>query len=155
MITLCMIVRDESRVLARCLQSVAPFIDRYCIVDTGSTDGTQAIPRAVLGAMPGEVHERPWRDFATNRNEAIALASPGADYLLVMDADDVLVAESGIAWGVLGADGYRVRIQYGGSVKPENAGELMSQPDIDGALVGGASLDARSFAQIVKAAREE
>jgi triosephosphate isomerase (TIM) len=49
----------------------------------------------------------------------------------------------------------RVRIQYGGSVKPENARELMSQPDIDGALVGGASLDPRSFAQIVKAAREE
>jgi len=49
----------------------------------------------------------------------------------------------------------RVRIQYGGSVKPENARELMSQADIDGALVGGASLDARSFAQIVKAAREE
>jgi triosephosphate isomerase len=49
----------------------------------------------------------------------------------------------------------RVRIQYGGSVKPENARELMSQPDIDGALVGGASLDPRSFAQIVKAAREK
>jgi triosephosphate isomerase (TIM) len=49
----------------------------------------------------------------------------------------------------------RVRIQYGGSVKPENARELMSEPDIDGALVGGASLDPRSFAQIVKAARDE
>ena len=49
----------------------------------------------------------------------------------------------------------RVRIQYGGSVKPENARELMSQRDIDGALVGGASLDPRSFAQIVKAAREK
>jgi len=49
----------------------------------------------------------------------------------------------------------RVRIQYGGSVKPENAGELMMQPDIDGALVGGASLDPRSFVQIVKAARDE
>jgi triosephosphate isomerase (TIM) len=49
----------------------------------------------------------------------------------------------------------RVRIQYGGSVKPENARELMRQADIDGALVGGASLDPRSFAQIVKAAREE
>lgn len=49
----------------------------------------------------------------------------------------------------------RVRIQYGGSVKPENARELMSQPDIDGALVGGASLDSRSFAQIVKAAHTE
>src|SRR5256885_6296098 len=49
----------------------------------------------------------------------------------------------------------RVRIQYGGSVKPDNARELMSQPDIDGALVGGASLDPRSFAQIIRAAIEE
>ena len=48
----------------------------------------------------------------------------------------------------------RVRIQYGGSVKPENAHEIMSEADIDGALVGGASLDPRSFAQIVKAARK-
>jgi len=46
----------------------------------------------------------------------------------------------------------KIRIQYGGSVKPDNAHELMEQPDIDGALVGGASLDARSFAGIVKAA---
>lgn len=49
----------------------------------------------------------------------------------------------------------RMRIQYGGSVKPANARELMSQADIDGALVGGASLEARSFAEIVKAARAE
>ena len=45
----------------------------------------------------------------------------------------------------------KVRIQYGGSVKPANAVELLSQPDIDGALVGGASLEARGFAEIVKA----
>jgi triosephosphate isomerase len=48
------------------------------------------------------------------------------------------------------ADG--VRIQYGGSVKPDNAKELISQPDIDGALVGGASLAAGSFVALVKAA---
>ena len=45
----------------------------------------------------------------------------------------------------------KIRIQYGGSVKPDNARTLLSQPDIDGALVGGASLDPRSFAQIVQA----
>ncbi len=45
-----------------------------------------------------------------------------------------------------------VRIQYGGSVKPENAAELMSQPDVDGALVGGASLKAKDFLAIVKGA---
>ena len=44
------------------------------------------------------------------------------------------------------------RILYGGSVKPDNVDELMAQPDIDGALVGGASLDPRSFAQIVQGA---
>lgn len=46
----------------------------------------------------------------------------------------------------------KIRIQYGGSVKPDNAKELLHQPDIDGALVGGASLDPRSFAKIVQAA---
>jgi triosephosphate isomerase (TIM) len=44
----------------------------------------------------------------------------------------------------------RVRVQYGGSVKPANARELMSQPDVDGALVGGAALEVRSFSDIVK-----
>lgn len=49
-----------------------------------------------------------------------------------------------------GADAAQIiRIQYGGSVKPSNVGELMAQPDIDGALVGGASLTADSFAKIV------
>jgi triosephosphate isomerase len=49
--------------------------------------------------------------------------------------------------------GNQVRVLYGGSLKPENAAEILSQPDIDGALVGGASLDAESFAAIVEAAR--
>src|SRR5437899_3427399 len=56
-------------------------------------------------------------------------------------------------WDETAAD--RIRIQYGGSGKPENACDLMTRTDIDGALVGGASLDPRSFAQIVKAARDE
>ncbi len=47
----------------------------------------------------------------------------------------------------------KIRIQYGGSVKPDNAKQLLHQPDIDGALVGGASLDARAFAAIVLASR--
>ena len=49
-----------------------------------------------------------------------------------------------------GGAGDRIRIQYGGSVKPENVDELMAQPDIDGALVGGASLDPAAFSRIVK-----
>jgi triosephosphate isomerase len=51
-----------------------------------------------------------------------------------------------------GAAANRIRILYGGSVKPANAAELMAQPDVDGALVGGASLDPEEFAAIVEAA---
>ncbi len=51
---------------------------------------------------------------------------------------------------LFGAAGEAIRIQYGGSVKPDNVAELMAQPDIDGALVGGASLDPESFAAIVR-----
>jgi triosephosphate isomerase len=54
-------------------------------------------------------------------------------------------------FGGRGAD--QCRILYGGSVKPENIAELIQQPDVDGALVGGASLDVKSFAAIVGAAR--
>jgi len=54
--------------------------------------------------------------------------------------------------GVAGADANATRILYGGSVKPNNAAELFSQPDIDGALVGGASLVAADFAAIINAA---
>jgi len=49
-----------------------------------------------------------------------------------------------------GANAGQIRIQYGGSVKPENAAELLAQPDIDGALVGGASLDPESFSAIIR-----
>lgn len=53
----------------------------------------------------------------------------------------------------LGADGGGLRILYGGSVKPENAAELLAVPDVGGALIGGASLDAHSFIRIAQAAR--
>ncbi len=55
-------------------------------------------------------------------------------------------------FGVEAAD--RCRVLYGGSVKPDNIAKLITEPDIDGALVGGASLDAKSFAAIVSAAEE-
>ena len=49
----------------------------------------------------------------------------------------------------------QIRIQYGGSVKPENIKELMAEPHIDGALVGGASLDPQSFLQLLEAGKNE
>jgi triosephosphate isomerase len=67
-------------------------------------------------------------------------------------AQEVHAALRAILRELVGATADAVRIQYGGSVKPENAAELMAQPDVDGALVGGASLVAGDFARIVKGA---
>ena len=70
------------------------------------------------------------------------------------DAQEVCAAIRRLVQEGHGADAAAsIRIQYGGSVKPENVTELMDQPDIDGALVGGASLDADSFAAIIKFGR--
>jgi len=55
--------------------------------------------------------------------------------------------------GIDASAGEAVRVQYGGSVKPDNAAELLALPDVDGALVGGAALEPASFAAIVEAAR--
>lgn len=85
-----MIVKNEAPVIRRCLDSVLPLISHWVIVDTGSTDGTQDIVRAHMANIPGSLHERPWRDFAHNRTESLALARPHADYSLVIDADDYL-----------------------------------------------------------------
>jgi triosephosphate isomerase len=67
------------------------------------------------------------------------------------DAQTVIGCIRGQISRLYGEDaGSAVRIQYGGSVKPANIAELMSQPDIDGALVGGASLDAEEFSRIIR-----
>lgn len=87
-----MIVRNEAPVIARCLASVRPWISRWCILDTGSVDGTQDIIRESLAGVPGALHEAQWSDFATARNQAMDLAHAldGWDHLLVIDADEVL-----------------------------------------------------------------
>ncbi len=90
-ICLNMIVRNEARVIKRCLSSVKHLIDYWVIVDTGSTDGTQELIRQTLLDIPGELFERPWVNFGHNRNEALQLAKEKGDYLLFIDADDYLV----------------------------------------------------------------
>ena len=94
-ICLNMIVKNESAVITRCLASVKPFIDYWVIVDTGSDDNTQEIIKEFLKDIPGEVHERPWKNFSFNRNEALALAQGKGEYILFMDADDYLTYEPG------------------------------------------------------------
>lgn len=105
-----MIVKNEAGVIRRCLDSVRPVIDYWVIVDTGSTDGTQNIIREYFYDRPGELHERPWQDFAHNRSEALRLARDKGDYTLIIDADDALEIAPGKHLPPLTADSYSVEI---------------------------------------------
>ena len=89
-ICLNMIVKNESRVIRRCLDTVKHVIDYWVIVDTGSTDGTQDIIKEYMKEIPGELIERPWVDFGHNRSEALAFTKGKGDYVLFMDADEKL-----------------------------------------------------------------
>ncbi|HSX14039.1 MAG TPA: glycosyltransferase [Chlamydiales bacterium] len=93
--TIClnMIVKNESPVIRRCLESIRPYIDYWVIVDTGSTDGTQKIIKNYLKDIPGELYERPWKNFGFNRSEAFLFAQHKGDYILFIDADDTLQIE--------------------------------------------------------------
>ena len=95
MISLVMIVKDEAKFIERCLASVKPLISRWLIVDTGSTDGTQALIKKTMKKIPGELLEREWVDFGTNRTEALELARGTAEWTLELDADMTAEAARG------------------------------------------------------------
>lgn len=109
-VCLCMIVKNEAPVIERCLTSVMPIISNWVIVDTGSTDGTQDVVRRFLAQVPGTLYERPWRDFAANRSEALALARGEAEYSLIIDADDALLFDNQLQIPRLVCDSYEVEI---------------------------------------------
>ncbi len=113
-ICLNMIVRNEAHVIHELLDSIADFIDTWVIVDTGSDDGTQDVIVSHMAKLgkPGHLHERPWRHFGHNRSEAIALAQGQADYIWVMDADDLVAGELDLS--NLHADVYQMQIESPG-----------------------------------------
>ncbi len=85
-ISLCMIVKDEQEVLARCLDSVAGIVDEIIIVDTGSKDATKEIAKCYTD----KIYDFPWvDDFSAARNVSFEKASK--EYLLWLDADDVIL----------------------------------------------------------------
>ncbi|MFD7320711.1 glycosyltransferase [Streptomyces sp. NPDC059875] len=102
-----MIVKNEARVIERCLASVRDLVDTWVISDTGSTDGTQDLIRKALDGIPGELREEPWVNFGHNRSLNIAHARGRADYLLLLDADLVLRQEGPLP--PLTADAYMLR----------------------------------------------
>jgi glycosyltransferase involved in cell wall biosynthesis len=116
-ICLNMIVKNEKDVIKECLATVKPFIDYWVIVDTGSTDGTQQIIKEFMRGIPGELLERPWVDFAFNRNEAFAFAKDKADYLLLIDADEYFQYDPGFAFKNLQLDCYYFIMRQVGAVE--------------------------------------
>lgn len=85
-VSLCMIVKDEAKVLARCLDSVREAVDEIVIVDTGSTDGTKEI----AAGYTDKIYDFAWvDDFSAARNFSFSKAT--MDYILWLDADDVLL----------------------------------------------------------------
>ncbi len=114
--TIClnMIIKDETPVIRRCLATVKPMIDYWVIVDTGSTDGTQEMVKEFMKDIPGELHERPWKNFGHNRNEALQLAKGKGDYLLFIDADEVFKYSNDFKRPSLNADFYYITTEYNG-----------------------------------------
>src|ERR1700739_4642309 len=105
-----MIVRNEADVVAETLDSVAPYISSWVIVDTGSSDGSQDVVRQHIARLgiPGELHARQWRNFGHIRTEALNLAQGHGDYIWVIDADDIVVGTPDFTQ--LSADIYRMRL---------------------------------------------
>ena len=92
--TLClnMIVKNESKIIIRLLNSVVSLIDCYCICDTGSTDNTKELISSYFENknIPGKIVEEPFKNFCHNRNFALTSCLGMSDYILLMDADMVL-----------------------------------------------------------------
>ncbi|HEX2580018.1 MAG TPA: glycosyltransferase [Rhabdochlamydiaceae bacterium] len=117
-----MIVKNESRVIEKCLSSVKPLIDYWVIVDTGSSDNTKEIIQETMKGIPGELHERPWINFAHNRNEALALAKNKGDYVLLIDADEVLQYSKNFYFPPLEKDFYFILVRQVGAADAKRNG---------------------------------
>lgn len=114
-----MIVKNEAHVIERCLASVKRHIQSWCIVDTGSSDRTKEVITKALWGIPGALYERPWVDFATNRNEAweLALANHRPAALMFIDADEELDLIGEIPpMGTRSA--YLINVAYQGQLAP-------------------------------------
>ena len=118
-ICLCMIVKNESKIIERCLNSAKSIIDYVSICDTGSTDETPEIIENWCSEndVQGKVHHKSFRNFGYNRSLAVSLAQkafPDADYLLLLDADMILVVNRDFDKNSLDKDQYLTMQDDGG-----------------------------------------
>jgi len=85
LVCLCMIVKNAGSLLEQVLTENLPIIDRWCILDTGSTDGTQDVIRRVLANKKGILYEEPFVDFKVSRNRCLELAGLTCKFILMLD----------------------------------------------------------------------
>ncbi len=131
-ICLCMIVKNESKIMLRCLDAVKPILDYICILDTGNPESigpdgdwddgaTQKLINdwGTKNNVPTKVHNEPFVNFEVSRTRSAELAiesCPGADYLLLIDADMVIEIKDGFDKRKLTLDNYTMK-QYSASVE--------------------------------------
>ena len=90
-----MIVKNESHIICETLDCISKYIDYYVIIDTGSTDNTKEVITNFFKTknIKGEIHDVPWKNFGYNRSEAIKYCKGKAEYIWVIDADDLIVGD--------------------------------------------------------------
>lgn len=112
---LCMIVKNEAKIITKCLESVAPYIGRYDICDTGSTDNTVQIIRDFFKDknIPGTVYQHDWEGFSINRSKAFSESEPRCDWIYVIDADDTLITPLVIPPECQHADSLAIQLEEG------------------------------------------
>jgi glycosyltransferase involved in cell wall biosynthesis len=113
-ICLAMIVKNETKVLERCFNSLCndkrKIIDYWVICDTGSTDGTQDFIKKYWADknVPGELHQHVWKNFGHNRSLLMELVKRKGDYIITLDADEVFVFEDDFVMPYLDKDMYLI-----------------------------------------------
>jgi len=121
-------IKNEEKILLRCLQSMEGIVDMYCILDTGSTDSSMAIAKQFLETHPGCVTEEPWQNFGYNRTVSFQRAQEfcrnggwdlSTTYGILVDADMVFVCGN-LKEKTLGAVGYKA-LQKNGNLEYMNA----------------------------------
>ena len=110
-ICLVMLIKDESAIIRRCLESVRTVIDTWLIMDTGSTDKTAEVAQDVLKGIPGEWLSQPMEGLSTNRNQLLERSRRLADYSLWLDADETLIFDSDAPWHGLTSSVYGIELQ--------------------------------------------
>ena len=90
LLSLVMIVKNEAKSIEKTIDSVHGIVDRYTILDTGSTDATVSLIKNAFGDTPGDIFHESFVDFSTSRNRVIELEGQKSTFALMLSGDETL-----------------------------------------------------------------